>query len=73
MESLQVSLTYFHEDDNYRVLASSFIKSTSTDVSNPLDYIMVAVVEFGLENFQISNFKTRRCERNLQIKREQAQ
>ena len=39
--------------------ASGFVKTTFSDVADPLDNIMVRVVQLRLENFQKSNSKTR--------------
>ena len=49
------------EDDS----ASRFIKATLPYVPNPLDDVMVTVVQFGLKHFQVTHFETRRCKRYL--------
>jgi hypothetical protein len=36
-------------------LASCFVESTSANVANPFDDIVVGVVELGLKHFQIAN------------------
>lgn len=46
--------------------ASGFIVSTASNVSDPLDHIMVTVVQFGFKYFQVANFESRRSKRNLQ-------
>lgn len=36
-------------------LASCLVKSTSSDITNPFNDIMVGIVELGFKNFQITN------------------
>lgn len=38
-------------------LASGFVKSAATDITHPLDDIVVRIVEFGFEDFQVSNLQ----------------
>ena len=46
-------------------LATSLVQSATADVTNPFDNVMIRIVQFGLEDFQIADFKSRRSERNL--------
>ena len=49
-------------------LAACFIETTLADVSDPLHDVVIAVVQLGLEYFQVANFETRRSKRHLSIK-----
>lgn len=45
--------------------ASSLIQTTPTDVSHPLDDVMIGIVEFWFEDFQVADFKPRGSKRHL--------
>lgn len=45
--------------------ASGFIVSTASNVPDPLDHIVVTVVQFRFKYFQVANFESRRSKRNL--------
>lgn len=46
-------------------LSPGLVESTLANVSDPLDNIMVAVVQLGLKHLQIPNFQTRTCKGHL--------
>lgn len=46
-------------------LAPCLIQSTLADVADPLDNIVVTIVQFGLKHFQISHFESRASKRDL--------
>ena len=47
-------------------LRPGLVKSATTDVPHPLDYIVVTVVELRLKYFQVADLQTRGCKRNLE-------
>jgi len=47
--------------------APCLVQPTATDVSHPLDDVMVAVVQFGFEHLQVSNLEPGRSKRNLEV------
>ena len=50
---------------SFQFLATCFIEAALANVSNPLDDIMVTVVQLRFKDLQIANFETRRREWNL--------
>ena len=50
-----------------RFLASGFIDAGSADVAHPFDGVLIAVVELGLEYFEIADFEARRREGDFEI------
>ena len=49
-------------------LAASFVETTTRDVADPLDDVMVAVIELVLEHFEVTNFEARTRKWNLRRK-----
>ena len=45
--------------------AARLVQPALADVAHPLDDVVVAVVELGLEHFQVAHLEAGRCERNL--------
>ena len=48
-------------------LTACFVEAALADVAHPLDDVVVAVVEFGLEHLEVAHLEARRREGNLWI------
>ena len=46
-------------------MGPGFIEATLTDVADPLDHVVVTVVQFRLKHFQIAHLQARAGERDL--------
>lgn len=50
-------------------LAASLVEATPADVAHPFDDVMVAVVQLGLEHFEVAHLEPRGSKGNLQQRR----
>ena len=49
------------------VLASRLVETTASDVSDPLDDIMIRIIEFRFEDFQVTNLEAWWSERYFEV------